>query len=430
MSSDEEEVKLYSALERNKKRQMMASYTVRNTPSNPNFLLVLFAVSLSSSSDEGDDDGDFDGFTILETPSKRRRQSASPAQAKSPARAARKLLNDSDEDDDDLYTPKEREAERLRKLRLEQEIRQKLEKDKVLNQTRAILNKVSTTKRQTTVNNLEVISLDSDSDDESDEVAPVVPVAPPPQPVVDKGPRITLHIRSNGGAVDEIGIHKKETFDHLYTSFCELHGLPRSAIKMSLDGDALPLMGTPASEDLDTGDIVEAKVDFSKQNEANKKKYLRLRLVVFGKRSEVFKIDSTATVAKLHGSYCQKHGITNPDDVVMSIQDQKLQLNEKLNLYGLIDNDEISVKVNNYVAPQPQSRTIDLQLRFSEGDPVTHQVVPTSKVEALLVKIANEKQCEVSNISLMIDGEKMAASQTFHDYDLEGGELVEVKIVC
>ncbi|KAG6976066.1 hypothetical protein JG688_00001758 [Phytophthora aleatoria] len=385
MSSDEEEVKLYSALERNKKRQIM--------------------VSLSSSSDEGDDDGDFDGFTILETPSKRRRQSASPAQAKSPARAARKLLNDSDEDNDDLYTPKEREAERLRKLRLEQEIRQKLEKDKVLNQTRAILNKVSTTKRQTTVNNLEVISLDSDSDDESDEVAPVVPVAPP-QPVVDKGPRITLHIRSNGGAVDEIGIHK-----------------------MSLDGDALPLMGTPASEDLDTGDIVEAKVDFSKQNEANKKKYLRLRLVVFGKRSEVFKIDSTATVAKLHGSYCQKHGITNPGDVVMSIQDQKLQLNERLNFYGLIDNDEISVKVNNYVAPQPQSRTIDLQLRFSEGDPVTHQVVPTSKVEALLVKIANEKQCEVSNISLMIDGEKMAASQTFQDYDLEGGELVEVKIV-
>ncbi|ETP43556.1 hypothetical protein F442_09721 [Phytophthora nicotianae P10297] len=412
MSSDEEEVKLYSALERNKKRQMM--------------------VSLSSSSDEGDDDEDFEDFTILETPTKRRRQSASPAQAKngkSPSRAGRKLLNDSDEDDDDLYTPKEREAERLRKLRLEQEIRQKLEKDKVLNQTRAILNKVSTTKRQTTVNNMEVISLDSDSDDESDEVAPVVPVAPPQQPVVDKGPRIILHIRSNGGAVDEIAIHNKDTFEQLYMSFCELHGLPRSVIKMTLDGEALPLTGTPASEDLDTGDIIEAKVDFSKQNEANKKKYLRLRLVVFGKRSEVFKIDSTATVAKLHGSYCQRHGITNPDDVVMGIQDQRLQLSERLNYYGLIDNDEILVKVNNYVAPQPQSRTIDLQLRFPEGDKATHQVVPTSKVEALLVKIATERDCEVSNISLMIDGEKMSASQTFKDYDLEGGELIEVKIV-
>lgn len=333
-------------------------------------------------------------------------------------------MDDSDEDDD-LYTPKEREAERLRKERLEQEIRQKLEKDKVLNQTRAILNKVSTTKRQTTVNNMEVISLDSESDDESDEVAPVVPVAP----VVDKGPRIILHIRSNGGAVDEIPIYKKETFDQLYTSFCELHGLPRSAVKMALDGETLPVTGSPASEDLDTGDIIEAKVDFSQQNEANKKKYLRLRLVVFGKRSEVFKIDSTATVAKLHGSYCQRHRIANPDDVAMSIQGQDLELNEKLNFYGLIDNDEISVTVNNHVASQPQSRTIDIQLRYAKGDPLTHQVVQTSKVQVLLTKIAKEKECEVSSISLMIDGEKMVASQTFKDYDLEGGELIEVKIV-
>lgn len=126
--------------------------------------------------------------------------------------AERRLLDDSDDEDDDLYTPSEREAERLRKLQLEREIRQKLEKDKVLNQTRAILNKVSTTKRQTTVNNLEVISLDSDSndEDESDGAAPVEPVAAPPlpQPAVDKGARIMLHIRSNGGAVDEIAIHK------------------------------------------------------------------------------------------------------------------------------------------------------------------------------------------------------------------------------
>ncbi|OWZ22643.1 hypothetical protein PHMEG_0002622 [Phytophthora megakarya] len=433
MSSDEEDVKLYSALERNKKRQMM--------------------VSLSSSSDEGgDDDEDFEGFTILETPTKRRRPSVSPAKnGKSPVRAvvaaARKLLDDSDEDDDDLYTESEREAERLRKMKMEREIRQKLQKDKVLNQTRAILNKVSSTKRQTTMNNTEVISLDSESDDDvSDGAAPVEPVAPPSQPVVDKGPRISLHIRSNGGAVDEIGIHKKETFDRLYTSFCELHGLPRSAVKMSLDGEALPLSGTPASEDLDTGDLIEAKVDFSKQIEAKKKTYIRLRLVVFGKRSEIFKIDSTETVEKLHASYCKRHEISNPDDVVMSIQDQELQLKEHLNFYGLIDLDEISVQVKNVVA-KPQ--TIVIQLRFAEGDPQTHQVVPTSKVGALLGKIAKEKACEVSKISLMIDGEKMAASQTFQvrtkssassglilrcsllllqNYDLEGGELVEVKI--
>ncbi|KAE9002511.1 hypothetical protein PR003_g18862 [Phytophthora rubi] len=418
MSSDEEEVKLYSALERNKKRQMFVSLS-------------------SSSDDDGDGDESFDDFTILVTPTKRRRQSASPGKAaakngKSPAKAARGIILDSDEDDDDLYTPSEREAERLRKQKMEQEIRKKLEKDQVLNQTRAILNKVSTTKRQTTVNNLEVISLDSESDGEDDTGSPsgveVVAPPPPPQPAVDKGPRITLHIRSNGGAVDEIGIHKKETFDQLYTSFCELHGLPRSAVKMSLDGEPLSLTGTPASEDLDSGDLIEAKVDFSKQNASKMKTYLRLRLVVFGKRSETFKIDSTATVQKLHTSYCTRHGITNPDDVVMSVQDQELRLDQSLNYYGLIDHDEISVKLNSVVASPAKPRTIDIRLRFAEGDPQTHQIIPSSKVEVLIAKIAQEKGCDESSVSLMIDGEEMAASQSFKDYDLEGGELIEVKI--
>lgn len=61
---------------------------------------------------------------------------------------------------------------------------------------------------------------------------------------------------------------------------------------MSLDGEALSLKATPGGEDLDSGDLIEAKVDFSKQIKSKKKTYLRLRLVVFGKRSEVFKIDS------------------------------------------------------------------------------------------------------------------------------------------
>ncbi|GMF21674.1 unnamed protein product [Phytophthora fragariaefolia] len=332
MSSDEEEVKLYSKLEHNKKRQMFGA-------------------------------------------------------------SCRPLVVDSDEDDDDLYSPSEREAERLRKLKMEEEIRKKLKSDKVLNQTRAILKKVSSTKRQTTVNNMEVISLDSDSDDESNAGSPSeAEVAAPPllQPVVDKGPRITLHIRSNGGAVDEIGIHKvsagkrradtgvclivamvhtlahvqKETFDQLYTSFCELHGLPRSAVKMSLDGEPLALTGSPAEEDLDSGDLIEAKVDFAKQDNSKKKTFLRLRLVVFGKRSETFKIDS-------------RHGITNPDDVVMSVQDQKLRLNERLDFYGLIDLDEISVKVsNNFVDTSPRPQTIGIQLRYAEGDPQTHHIIP------------------------------------------------------
>ncbi|KAG7389979.1 hypothetical protein PHYBOEH_007176 [Phytophthora boehmeriae] len=409
--SDGDDIKLYSALERNQKRQRQ--------------IFVAF-----SSSSEDEDDG-FSDFSVSTPVKKRRRGKPSPSRAtpektKSPVRAVN-LLDDEDEDDDDLYTESEREAERLRKARVQREIRLQLAQDKVLNQTRAVFDRVSSAKNQ-------VILLDSSEEEDSAESAgdgdvavvdPVPVVAPAPiQPVANKGPRITLHVRSNGGAVDEIPIYMKESFASLYTSFCELHGLPQSAVKMLLDGEALSLTDTPANNDLEAGDLIDAKVDFSKQNQAKKKTYLRLRLVVFGKRSEVFKIDASETIEKLHTSYCKRHGIQNPDDVVMSVQGRELSLNERIDYYGLIDSDEIAVKINNFVDPQ----AIEVQLRYTDGASEAYRVLPQTKVQELLARVAKAKGVEISKVSLIIDGEQMVASQTFKSYDVEGGELIEVKL--
>ncbi|CAI5742355.1 unnamed protein product [Hyaloperonospora brassicae] len=409
MSSDEG-VTLYSALDRNKKRQMM--------------------VSLSSSSDELSDDGNsFEDFAILETPVKRRRYCASlDKDAKSGESLVKEgnllALPHSSDEDNDVDSPSEKEADHQRKLQLEREIRQELESDKVLNQTRAILNKVLVTKRQTTADNSEVISLDSDSSDDSDAACLIETVARPSSNLaVAKEAQIVLRVRSNGGAVDEVAIYKKGTFEQLYTSFCELHGLPRTAVTMSLDGKVLAPKDCVGDNISDY--LIEAKVDFSKQIESKKKRYLRLRLVVFGRRSEIYKIDSTATIQKLHTSYCKRHGIANPDDVVMSMQNQELRLNERLDFYGLIDHDEISVKVSDNLVSR---QTIAVQLRFSEDDSEIHQVIPDAEVAVLLAKVAKEKGSKASKISLMIDGEKMASSRTFTSYDLEGGELIEVNI--
>ena len=75
-------------------------------------------------------------------------------------------------------------------------------------------------------------------------------------------------------------------------SFCELHGLPQTAVTMSLHEKALAPEACVGGTLLDFDNLIEAKVDFSKQVESKKKRYLRLRLVVFGRRSEVYKIDS------------------------------------------------------------------------------------------------------------------------------------------
>lgn len=92
---------------------------------------------------------------------------------------------------------------------------------------------------------------------------------------------------------------QNDPFNLLYVSFCDLHGLPRAAVKMVLDGVELSLTDTPAANDLETGDLIDAKVDFSQRVQDNIKRYLRLRLVVFGKRAEVFKIDAVR-LAWLH----------------------------------------------------------------------------------------------------------------------------------
>ena len=77
----------------------------------------------------------------------------------------------------------------------------------------------------------------------------------------------------------------------MYRNFCDLLGLPRDAVHLSLDGEQLDERATPKSLDLETGDLIEAKVDFSKQSAAAMKTFVRLKLVVNGRRTEVFKTD-------------------------------------------------------------------------------------------------------------------------------------------
>lgn len=142
---------------------------------------------------------------------------------------------------EDLLTPEELEAERERKKLMELEISLRLARDKTLSQTRAVMkyvwmhwscrssnvthtiaracSKVSSFQTQA-ANAIEL--LDSDSDDDAVEIidppqqgtAPssiaaasaAVIAVPAPSPSV-RGERIKLHVRSNGGAIDEIAIH-------------------------------------------------------------------------------------------------------------------------------------------------------------------------------------------------------------------------------
>ncbi|GAB9469288.1 Ubiquitin domain [Globisporangium polare] len=436
MSSDEDEerVKLYNPLERNRKRQHF--------------------VSFSSSESESDEESFYEESPLVR---KRRR---SLRQSTSPRNAAQRTGNDIslDDDGDDeggvemLMTEREREALRQSELQIELEIAQRIAQDAVLNQTRAIMSKISTTQRQISqqesdANFREIISLDSDDDDFSivtssktnnDADLQILSSSHATTSAqanggaatshahhqADKGERIMLKIRSNGERTDDVPIRMKEPFEVLYKSFCDLLGLPRSAVQMSLDGEALSLSATPLGNDLEAGDLIDAKVDFSKQSTANMKTFVRLRLIGEGKRPEIFKIDASSTIEKLHASFCKKHNIAYADDVVLRALGVKLRLSETIESYGLRDDDEIAVEIENFVDPS----AISVQLRFSDGTTESHHVIPSAKVETLLVNIAQLRNIDMLNVSLRLDGEVMTSSRSFQYYDLEGGELIEVKL--
>lgn len=75
---------------------------------------------------------------------------------------------------------------------------------------------------------------------------------------------------------------------------------------------------------------------------------------------------------KLHAYFCTKHSISNPDDVTMSVNGQELDLDEVIEFYGLIDGEEVSVQINNFVDPA----AIPLQLRYEDGSSSVERVLP------------------------------------------------------
>ncbi|GLE00452.1 hypothetical protein PINS_up009209 [Pythium insidiosum] len=417
-SDDDDDVKLYNPLARRQNRRQ---------------IVVAF-----SSSDSDSDDG-----ATFTPPSKKRRRggaarwsggSTSGSSSKEtppvPMSADRTVVVEDDDDSNGLLTAAERAREMQREMEIEWEIKQRLAQDTVLNQTRAIMSKITNVKRQIFADGSErdVISLDSDSDD--GDVLEVQAVSKPvatnghtaAAPAQDKGERITLHVRSNGERTDEMKMFSKESFDVLYTTFCEHHGLPRSAVQMFLDGEALRPSDTPHNCDLESGDLIDAKVDFSQQDSSKRKRVVRLRLVVDGRRPEVFVIDATATLEKLRASFCKKHHIADEEDVVMTVLGERIALSETIESCNLIDNDEIDVKISNFVDPA----AITLSLRFDAKTTVAYNIIPTDKVEGLLHRVAADRGVRVDQVHLRLDGENMDPSRIFQYYDLEGGELIDV----
>ncbi|DBA02136.1 TPA: hypothetical protein N0F65_011203 [Lagenidium giganteum] len=157
---------------------------------------------------------------------------------------------------------------------------------------------------------------------------------------------------------------------------------------------------------------------------SKKQRHIRLKLVVHGKRPEIFKIDESTELSKLHASFCRKHNLPNPDDVILNADGRPLNLSETVGSYNFLDQDEITVVLRNYVDPS----AIKVQVRYPDKTTEWHDILPSTQVETLVAAIAAKRSVPASAVSLRIDGETMEPKKTFEFYDLEGGELIEAKV--
>ena len=104
------------------------------------------------------------------------------------------------------------------------------------------------------------------------------------------------------------------------------------------------------------------------------------------------------SVEKLLSSFCRKHGIRDPRDVVLRFDDDEMLLNESIDVrnvcvycfavhvayshritcvqfYGFIDGDEIQVEMPEREAPN----AFQIHVRFSADDSETHSVTPVRR---------------------------------------------------
>lgn len=79
-----------------------------------------------------------------------------------------------------------------------------------------------------------------------------------------------------------------------------------------------------------------------------------------------------ATFEKLRASFCKKHNLAEPVKVILRVLGEDVDLDQSIGAQGLLDNDEVTVEIVNYVDPS----AMELRLRYEDGTSDNFHVLP------------------------------------------------------
>nr|CCA28110.1 conserved hypothetical protein [Albugo laibachii Nc14] len=310
------------------------------------------------------------------------------------------------------------------------EIDRELDDDKALQRTRALIDHLvsirNAPKNQCAVPSChdEIIVMDSENEDEEHTcIQQRKKRISSSTQIAVTSPDIVLKIHSVEKRIDHVTIPMHApSLDALYTVYGDLHGLLIEELQFTYKGVMLTVEQSPSKLKMRSGDVIEATVRPKSLRQVYKKRYVQLWLSVNGTSDEEIHIQADLPLKQLQETICEKHRILDPSSIVMVIDGEVLDLLESAEFYGLMNEDRISV-----VAKESSDlRAVSIQLRFQNGEIESASVVPIYKVATLMQKLAEQKTCKTTSFALRIDGETMNGDRCFQDYDIEGGELIEV----
>ncbi|KAL0589528.1 hypothetical protein ABG067_002432 [Albugo candida] len=234
---------------------------------------------------------------------------------------------------------------------------------------------------------------------------------------------ITLEVHSNENRIDYVTIPKLATsLNALYATYGGLHGLLDEELEFTFKGIELSVEQSPSMLNMRSGDVVKAVIRAKPFKQGSNKRHVHLWVSVNGASDEEFHIQADLPLKSLQGTICEKHNILNRESIVMVIDGAVLDMSESAEFYGLMNEDRINVVLKDFSDP----RAVTIQLRFQNGDIESASIVPINKVTTLIQQITKKKSCKTTTFALRIDGETMHGDRCFLDYDIEGGELIEV----
>lgn len=266
----------------------------------------------------------------------------------------------------------------------------------------------------------DAIDIDDDDDDEPTFMAAKPPSKAAPKSAQYDGPNIklTLLYQNAPGSKDKEGrstltINMEQPLSHLVEGFKSKIGGTIKELKF--DGQKLDLSKTPAFYDMEDEDMVEAAVS------AGSARTVTIHVRDMTSKTKVYQIGRTAPLTKLVSSYCKEFSL---EGLTLQHSGRVVDPTQNCERLGLVDTVYFDAVFNTGDKP------IDLKLRINgkANDVETLRIQLKGKFQSLMSRLAEKRGVTVDCCTFVIDGEAIGPGSTPEDYDLEGGEMIDVSI--